>query len=165
MDKKEHFLKAVNVFSQSLALFCTCIFILGGFLLYLTFNPDSELFKKSFEVAEEQSVEVVKDKVPEEAEVTGIKDGIHVETGFLEGKGLQAVINNCTNCHSSKLVTQNHMTKEGWLTTIRWMQETQNLWDLGDQEDIILDYLATNYAPKNKGRRENLVVDEWYQLN
>ena len=56
------------------------------------------------------------------------------------------------------------MSREGWVATIRWMQETQNLWDLGENETAIVDYLATHYAPDQKGRRENLATTEWYQL-
>ncbi len=74
------------------------------------------------------------------------------------------VVNNCTSCHSAKLVTQNRMSKEQWSATIRWMQETQNLWDLGQNEEAILSYLATNYAPKKGGRRQNLSDVEWYDL-
>ena len=59
---------------------------------------------------------------------------------------------------------QNRATREGWEEMIRWMQETQKLWDLGPTEDKILDYLATYYAPENKGRRAQLVVDEWYEI-
>lgn len=93
-----------------------------------------------------------------------IVDGVHVATGFVDGAGLTAVIQNCTNCHSAKLVTQNRMTKEGWIATIRWMQETQNLWDLGENEKTIVQYLATYYAPQKKGRREILTDIEWYEL-
>jgi len=78
---------------------------------------------------------------------------------------LMTVVNNCTNCHSAKLVTQNRMSKERWRATIRWMQETQNLWDLGKNEEIIVDYLATYYAPTEKGRRQNLENIEWYALD
>lgn len=113
---------------------------------------------------------ILEDKPEETAiitipEVEGkIENGIHVATGFLDGEGLTEVIQNCTNCHSAKLVTQNRMTKEGWVATIRWMQETQNLWDLGNQEEAIVNYLATNYAPQKKGRREVLTDIEWYSL-
>ena len=46
------------------------------------------------------------------------------------------------------------------------MQATQGLWDLGDAEAEILDYLAANYAPAETGRRTNLDVEniEWYML-
>ena len=100
----------------------------------------------------------------EEPEEDRIENGIHVRTGFVEGDGLMEVVNNCTNCHSAKLVTQNRMSKEQWEATIRWMQETQNLWDLGDNEPIIVNYLATHYAPTKKGRRQNLTDIDWYAL-
>ncbi len=47
---------------------------------------------------------------------------------------------------------------------IRWMQQTQNLWDLGENEELILDYLSTYYPPEEKGRRENLKDIEWYEM-
>ncbi len=99
-----------------------------------------------------------------EEDIGKIENGIHVRTGFIEAEGMQQVINNCTNCHSAKLVTQNRMSKEGWTATIRWMQKTQNLWDLGENEGVIVDYLAKNYGPINKGRREGLKDIEWYPL-
>ena len=101
---------------------------------------------------------------PDHPDYDKIENGIHLRTGFVEGNGLQPVINNCTSCHSAKLVTQNRMSKEKWLATIRWMQETQNLWDLGANEEIIVNYLATYYAPSRSGRRKNLGEIEWYEL-
>lgn len=101
---------------------------------------------------------------PDHPDYDTIENGIHLRTGFVEGEGLQLVINNCTTCHSAKLVTQNRMSKEQWKATIRWMQETQNLWDLGAQEEQIVTYLATYYAPSKKGRRQNLADLEWYTL-
>jgi hypothetical protein len=102
---------------------------------------------------------------PSNPDYDKIENGIHLRTGFVEGEGLQLVINNCTTCHSAKLVTQNRMSKERWKATIRWMQETQNLWNLGANEEIIIDYLATYYAPTEKGRRPNLDTIDWYELN
>ena len=71
---------------------------------------------------------------------------------------------HCSACHSLSLVTSQRGDRDFWLKTIRWMQETQNLWDLGAHEKIIVDYLATHYAPSKKGRRQNLVNLEWYAL-
>lgn len=95
----------------------------------------------------------------------GFKDGIHLASGLKQGDGLELVLGNCTNCHSAKLITQNRATRDGWKNMIRWMQETQKLWDLGDQEARILDYLETNYAPEYKGRRQPLTEIEWYTLD
>lgn len=93
-----------------------------------------------------------------------IENGIHVRTGLKEDEGLMAVVTHCTACHSAQLVIQNRMNKERWNATIRWMQETQNLWDLGENQEVIVDYLVRNYPPTEKGRRENLKNIEWYEL-
>ncbi len=94
----------------------------------------------------------------------GIENGIHVNTGLIEAEGLSLVIAHCTGCHSGKLIIQNRLSKDGWQETIRWMQQTQNLWDLGEDEKIIVAYLAKNYAPSAKGRRDILKDIEWYSL-
>lgn len=93
-----------------------------------------------------------------------VENGIHIRTGLIAAEGLTEVVNNCTTCHSAQLVIQNRMSKERWEATIRWMQETQNLWELGKNQDIIIDYLVKNYPPQKKGRREALTQVEWYKL-
>ena len=104
-------------------------------------------------------------QVPTETLVAGpIADGIDVESGFVAEGEYLLVKQTCSACHSAQLVLQNRATREGWEEMIRWMQATQKLWDLGENEDKILDYLAKHYAPEYKGRRANLVVEEWYEL-
>jgi len=93
-----------------------------------------------------------------------IVDGIDMMSGLIAEGEYEIVRAACTACHSGKLVTQNRATAEGWTQMIRWMQETQNLWDLGEQEAIIVNYLATYYAPDEQGRRAPLNVEEWYVL-
>lgn len=126
-------------------------------ILLLVSNPDWAR-KKATDIEPEYVA------IPEPDEFDKIENGIHVRTGLKEADGLMAVVNNCTNCHSAKLVTQNRMNEERWIATIRWMQETQNLWDLGNNEKIIVNYLVTNYPPKKKGRREILTNIQWYDL-
>lgn len=95
-----------------------------------------------------------------------IVDGKDVQTGLIAGEGLELVKGHCTACHSSALILQNRFSREGWLKKIVWMQETQGLWDLGEQEAPILDYLEAYYSPEPpKGRRIPLSDIEWYQLN
>lgn len=96
-----------------------------------------------------------------------VENGIHVQSGLVFAEGFDIVRGTCTACHSAKLVTQNRATREGWTEMIRWMQAKQGLWDLGKNEPIILDYLATHYAPEEIGRRANLDVEaiEWYVLD
>ena len=74
-------------------------------------------------------------------------------TGFVIAQHYEIVRAHCTACHSAKLVTQNRMTRENWLTTIRWMQKSQGLWPLGVQEPKILDYLESHYSPIAISRR------------
>lgn len=93
-----------------------------------------------------------------------VENGIDVATGFVAEGDYMIVKSTCTACHSAKLVTQNRATREGWLEMIRWMQETQKLWDLGDNEDLILDYLAQFYGPEDQGRRAPVEIEKWYAL-
>ena len=99
------------------------------------------------------------------ADAEKIENGIHVATGLVFDERFDIVRSSCTACHSAKLITQNRMSRENWKKTIVWMQETQKLWDLGPNEDMILDYLAEYYAPEDMGRRKNLEVTEWYMLD
>lgn len=138
--------------------------LIGGFLLIvvlfsviLYFYSETDLGLSNISVKEAEYYDV-------EEDTEKIENGIHLRTGFVDAVGMQEVINNCTNCHSAKLVTQNRMGKEGWTATIRWMQKTQNLWELGDKEAIIVEYLAKHYGPIKKGRREGLKNIEWYPL-
>lgn len=93
-----------------------------------------------------------------------VVDGVHTPTGLIADEGYLLVRNNCGSCHSFELIRNKRATREGWLSTIRWMQRTQGLWDLGDNEKPILDYLAKNYAPEDTGRRKQLTGIEWYKL-
>ena len=154
MSFEKRFKNQVEILYRKIIVGFCVIFICIFSLLYVITNPT--LLKK-------QPEEIALVEIPEEPEDL-IENGIHVATGFVDADGLTEVIQNCTNCHSAKLVTQNRMTKEGWVATIRWMQETQNLRDLGNNEEIIVNYLAANYAPDKKGRRDILTGIEWYAL-
>ena len=92
------------------------------------------------------------------------KGSIDPENGLIVDDNYTLVEQNCSACHSLKLVTQNKANREGWKDIIVWMQETQKLWDLGENEPLILDYLAKNYANTKTGRRKNLEDIEWYEL-
>ena len=80
-------------------------------------------------------------------------------TGLVIAPGFKLVSVHCTVCHSAMLVAQNRADRQGWLQMIRWMQESQGLWPLGDNEQVILDYLAEHYGPQRSGRRRPLAVD------
>ena len=78
------------------------------------------------------------------------------KTGLALAPGFEVVRVQCTVCHSAKLITQNRADRDGWSAMIRWMQETQGLWPLGDNESTVLDYLSANYGPVAAGRRARL---------
>ena len=139
----------------SLMLFLSLFLIAGGGIIYYMYNPEGLSFNSKSEDIIAQPIEIDEDL---------IENGIHVRTGLVAADGLMTVVNNCTNCHSAKLVTQNRMNTERWNATIKWMQETQNLWDLGGNQEIIVNYLVTNYPPKSKGRRSVLTDIDWYEL-
>jgi phage gp46-like protein len=76
---------------------------------------------------------------------------------LITGSGDELVRGHCSGCHSLQLVTAQRGDRAYWLKTIRWMQQTQNLWTLpAAQETVILDYLAEHYAESEWGRRPNL---------
>ena len=154
MSKEEDFKEYAKAIYRLMMLVFSLFLIVGGVLIYYIIDPSLSAFKDT------PPTYVVVEEVDEDL----IENGIHVRTGFVDADGLMTVINNCTNCHSAKLVTQNRMSEERWNATIRWMQETQNLWDLGPNQEIIVNYLVTNYPVEDKGRRENLTNIEWYDL-
>ena len=89
------------------------------------------------------------------------------ETGLALDEKLVLVKAHCTSCHSSKLILQNRFTRDGWKEKIRWMQRTQNLWDLGETEPAVLDYLVKYYGPEQRafdGRRKPMSKVAWYPL-
>ncbi len=67
-------------------------------------------------------------------------------TELIVDAGWELVQANCIACHSLSLVTQNRMTRSNWISSIRWMQKEQGLWELGDAETVIVDYLEKNYG-------------------
>ena len=96
-----------------------------------------------------------------------LTDSVNIDksTGLIVDKGLDLVTAHCTGCHSSKLITQFHTDRAGWLEKIRWMQQKQKLWALGDAEPVILDYLSKNYpASETVNRRAALKGVDWYKL-
>ena len=80
-----------------------------------------------------------------------------VETGLIHDDGWELVFAHCSACHSLQLVTSNRGDRETWLRLIRWMQDTQNLWQIeASTEAGILDYLARNYGDLEPVRRAQL---------
>lgn len=130
--------------------------LIASVLLILTvYDPTLSIF-------ETKKTDIIYSDIIEDEDK--IENGVHIRTGLLDAEGLMTVVNNCTNCHSAKLVTQNRMNAERWNETIKWMQKTQNLWDLGGNQEVIVNYLVANYPPIAKGRRMILKDIDWYKL-
>lgn len=151
--EKEFQNQAKKIYHQFMLLL-SVIMVIAGFLVIYLINP-------SFFNAKAKAENYV---AIEDIDEDRIENGIHVRTGLKDADGLMIVVNNCTNCHSAKLITQNRMNAERWNATILWMQQTQNLWDLGKNQEIIVNYLVTNYPVEDKGRRDNLKNINWYDL-
>lgn len=97
-----------------------------------------------------------------------LKDTLKIDstTGLIIDKDLYMVKAQCTSCHSPMLISQNRFTRDGWKQKIRWMQANHNLWELGDAEPIVLNYLEKYYAPtQTYSRRAPLKNIEWYPLD
>lgn len=94
---------------------------------------------------------------------------IDSETGLVNDANLIMVKAQCTACHNTQLIQQHRFTREGWKDKIRWMQKNHKLWDLGESEKVVLDYLEKYYSPKMasqkiQNRRELLKTIQWYKL-
>lgn len=158
--EKEHWLKTFSLF---ITLVKTILFIISAALLYGAFG---DKFDFNFQKPIKQSTYANSPSPFDSEDWDKVENGIHVTSGLVYVDNFDIIRANCTACHSGKLVAQNRATREGWKQMIRWMQETQGLWDLGKNEPIILDYLAKYYAPQEVGRRANIDMAEveWYIL-
>ncbi len=82
---------------------------------------------------------------------------IDTDTGLVIAPGWEMAAAHCGGCHSHALVTAQRGDAEFWRATIRWMQRTQNLWQIPEtQEQTLLAYLEANYNETDWGRRPPL---------
>lgn len=67
------------------------------------------------------------------------------------GDGRELVLSACTGCHTTELITQSHMSRKSWETTLSWMEETQGLSPLEPAlRNAILDYLEKTQGLKEE---------------
>lgn len=150
---EDKFIRLIKWVTRSVSAVLVILLIMTVGILYFQYFYAPSILTK-----------VEKNELMSAIDSTDVKEGVHVPSGLKADTHLALVIANCTPCHSSKLITQNRATAEGWRNLITWMQNTQNLWDLGEDRDRIVDYLAKNYAPVDQGRRKPLEIKEWYVL-
>lgn len=85
---------------------------------------------------------------------TAQEPGLDPVSGLKMRGDWELVRNNCSACHSTRLITQQSGDAAQWLGLIRWMQAEQNLWQFDpDIEARIVGYLAENYPPQASQRR------------
>jgi hypothetical protein len=137
------------------------VLIVTGILIYTLTD-----FSKASTPPEVPAISKAAPHASTDEEEDTIIDGIHQPSGLIAAPGFELIQKNCLGCHSGQLIAQNRASREGWKATIRWMQATQGLWNLGDAEPAILDYLSDHYAPVEEGRRAGLDLEaiEWYIL-
>ncbi len=129
----------------------TLFFTLVGGILFFSMQ-DFTHFKKNIET-----------KAVTGYEVDTLKKD--TETGLYLDENLYMVKAQCTNCHSSKVIMQHRYSRETWVEKIRWMQANHNLWNLGETEVVVLDYLEKYYGPETVvARRKPLTDIKWYKL-
>ena len=72
--------------------------------------------------------------------------------GLPLGKGIKLVLENCTVCHSTDIILQNHMNRKNWKKTITLMQQERGMAKLNKQDQkIILDYLSKYQGVEGDG--------------
>jgi cytochrome c5 len=63
------------------------------------------------------------------------------------GKGVEVVREKCLTCHEADLITQQHLTRPGWVREvdkmIRWGAVVTDA-----EKEVMVDYLATNFGPR-----------------
>ena len=119
MAEDKDFNNIVTAIRYVISMVLGLVIITSTFFIYYLIDPNLTSLQHTPEV-KSVPVVVVEDE-------NKIENGIHVRTGLVDAEGLMTVVNNCTNCHSSKIILQNRMNAERWNATIKWMQQTQNL--------------------------------------
>ena len=71
---------------------------------------------------------------------------IDISSGLINAPGFELVKSQCTICHSGSLIVSQRLGEKEWVRMIRWMQEEQGLWSLGDLEEPIVRYLTKYYG-------------------
>jgi mono/diheme cytochrome c family protein len=72
---------------------------------------------------------------------------------FPEGKGRDETFYLCIACHGTALIKQQGMSRERWDQTLTWMTEKHGMpAPDADERKLIVDYLATNFPPRQRGR-------------
>ncbi|GER06421.1 hypothetical protein GCM10007972_01330 [Iodidimonas muriae] len=73
---------------------------------------------------------------------------------MVAGEGRETSYYLCSGCHSTKLVTQQRLSRDRWAYLLDWMTKEQGMAELdAESRTIILDYLSTAYGPSTTQRK------------
>lgn len=66
---------------------------------------------------------------------------------LVPGKGAEETFNNCTACHSERIIAQQGLTRKGWIEIFEWMVDEQEMSKMEEPDySLVLDYLSKNYG-------------------
>lgn len=72
------------------------------------------------------------------------------------GKGQEETFYLCAACHGTALIKAQGMTRERWDSTFQYMVDRHGMADPDKADrDLIVDYLATNFPPRRRGRGQD----------
>ena len=79
---------------------------------------------------------------------------INPDNGLIIDTNVELVENHCLACHNSGLIVNMNANRDAWIAAIRWMQESEGLWEIpAEDESKLLDYLVKHYGEKYSTRR------------
>jgi len=72
------------------------------------------------------------------------------------GKGQEETFYLCAACHGTAIIKAQGMTRERWDSTFQYMIDRHGMADPDKADrDLIVDYLATNFPPRRRGRGQD----------
>jgi mono/diheme cytochrome c family protein len=79
---------------------------------------------------------------------------VEEETVLAEGPGRSETFGYCVACHNTAVIRRSAFTRERWDELMDWMAEKHGMNPLeGELRQTIVDYLATQYGPRQRGPR------------
>lgn len=98
-------------------------------------------------------LDISKEKAPSGDNKKEIKQRVAIkdepaEFGVLVlGKGAEETFNNCTACHSERIIAQQGLSRKGWIEMFEWMVDEQEMEKMEEPDyTLVLDYLSQNYG-------------------
>ena len=69
-----------------------------------------------------------------------------------DGKGKDLLMKICADCHGLDIIVSQRATKDGWASIVDSMVG-RGASGTKDELDTIIDYLAKNFGPEDKGKK------------